>query len=627
MNKTLFGLALLSYSWETNKKDIIDSYVPLVCSTIRANGQKKVTKELVQKNLMQNYGINIPLGATESILRRMSKNELLTKEAGEYNVNTDKVYATIKESKRDELNAAFDTLVIELRKYAREQFQVEFSNEDLEAGLIDFFKQNDLDLLFANINGNSVLPPVKESKKAKYIIAKYITNLQKENPSKFGIVLKLAKGYAIATLITYEEIQNFSGNLKDVEIFLDAPIVFNLLGLNGDSNLKLTQELVEILRSNGAKLRIFEVNHGEVIKTIQDAINRLRTKNFAITKSSRVLRTAIRENISSQQLQIKLNQVDSILSQFAIGKMPSPSLNEHEFQYQIDEGQLTSMIEELYKKNEEDKIPWYKANQIERDVESISNIFKLRKRTQATSLKNSKAILLTSNEIIAFAAKRYERAEWPFASLIPVCLTDIFLSTILWSNYPAKNDNLKIKQLISECYDIIELDNKLLTKFYEDVKKMHEESKITDEQFYLLNASNLTYTLLEQKTLNDIEEYTDKTPAEILEDLQSKIKADLLKERQRLERIDLNLRKISRFSAKAVFILIAGVLIGLSVFLRAKNPVLDATWFNIISWSVAALLAIFGFLRWLEWIPTRLKIETAIDDYIYNLLRSKIGRD
>lgn len=626
MNKTLFGLALLSYNWDKHKKDIIDSYIPLVCNTIRAKTHNKVSREIVQADLIESYGINIPLGAIETILKRMSKDSLLNKLAGEWLVNYDKVCDTVKNSQKDELDIAFKELVSDLNRYSQEVFSIQLTTEEIELGLITFFKENDLDLLFASNNGDSVLPNVKESKKAKYIIAKFITDLQTKEPKKFSMVLKLAKGYTIASLITYDDIQHYSGNLSDVEIFLDAPIIFNLLGLNGESNLKLGKELIDALKMNGAKLRVFEVNYGEVIKTIQDAIKRLNSKNYEITKSSRILRTAVRENISAQQLQIKLNQLDSMLKAFSITKVISPSLSKEDYKFQINEPKLTETIEDLYKRDEYRKIPWYKANQIERDVESISNIFKIRKRTQATSLKASKAILLTSNEFIAYAAKKYERNEWEFKSTIPVCVTDIFLSTILWANYPTKNENLNIKQLISECYNIIELDNRLLNRFYDDINRMHKENIITDEQFYLLSASNLTYTLLEQKTLNDIDEYTDKTPSEILEDLQLRINAGLIAEKEKLSTIDNNIRKLSKFLAKSTFILIAGLLIGIYLILKAKNPKLDTNIWNISAWSISGIIGAFGFLRWMEVIPTKLKVESTVDDFIFNKLKNLLSK-
>jgi hypothetical protein len=622
MNKTLFGLALLSHNWNNHKKDIFDSYVPLVCQTIIDKSHNLTSREHTQDDLLENYGINISLGACESLLKRMVKNGILTKNTtNEYIIHSSPLNEAVKHSQRDDLNRGFRVLVIEIKKYSKEVFTIDLSSEEIELGLINFFRDNDLDLLFANNDGKSVLPNVKESRKAKYIIAKYITDSKDSNPERFQVILKLAQGYAIASLITYQDIQSYSGNLADVEIFLDAPIIFSLLALNGESNLMLARELIEVLNINRAKLRVFEINYGEVIKTIQDSIRRLNENDYVLAKSSRVLRTAVRENISSQQLQIKLNQLEEILTKYKIEKQDIPPIVE--WKYQIDQNKLSKTIEELYQGNKDtDYIPWWKSNQIERDVDAISGIFRIRKAQQAISLKNSKAIFLTNNDLIAFATRKYEQAEWPYKSTIPACVTDIFLSTILWANYPTKNDALNITQLMSECYNIIELDNRLLNRFYDDITKMHKDNIITNEQFYLLNSSNIAYSLLEKKTLNDIEVYTDKTPREILEDIEYQRNGELEAERNKLKRIDDKFIKYSKFIGTSVFYLLAGLIIVIYLIAKTFSPDIETTLLNNTIFVISLLIGAFGFMRWMEWIPTKTIIESKAQNWAYNKIKN-----
>ncbi len=620
MNKTLFGLALLSHNWNNHKKDIFDSYVPLVCQTIMDKSHNLTSREQTQSDLLENYGINISLGACESLLKRMVKNGLLTKNTtNEYLVHPNPVNEAVKYSEREDLNRGFRLLVIEIKKYSKGVFTIELSSDEIELGLINFFRDNDLDLLFANNDGKSVLPNVKESRKAKYIIAKFITDSKSSDPERFQVILKLAQGYAIASLITYQDIQSYSGNLVDVEIYLDAPIIFSLLGLNGESNLMLARELVEALNTNHGKLRIFEVNYGEVIKTIQDTIRRLNENDYLLAKSSRVLRTAVRENISSQQLQIKLNQLEEILTKYKIEKRDIPSVGE--WKYQIDENKLTNIIGELYQGSDSKNIPWYRANQIDRDVDAIGGIFRIRKAQQAISLKKSKAIFLTNNDLIAFATRKYEQSEWPYKSTIPACVTDIFLSTILWANYPTKNDALNITQLMSECYNIIELDNRLLNRFYDDITKMHKENIITNEQFYLLNSSNIVYSLLEKKTLNDIEIYTDKTPREILEDIEFQRNAELEAERDKLRKIDDKFTKYAKFIGTSVFYVIAGLIILIYLIAKTFSPGIETTLLNNIVLITSLVIGAFGFMRWMEWIPTKTMIESKVQNWAYNKLK------
>lgn len=628
MNKALFGLALLSYNWEIHKKDIIDSYIPLICEILQNKGYTTISRDIIKTDIEDAFGITIPILAIEGILKRMTKEDIIKNERGSYYVNHTNVGKWVNNKHKTEIDSSFADITENIIQYSKTEFDISFEKTDVEDGLINFLKENDLEILFASSDGTSILPKVPESKKMKYIIAKFVFYIQDKDKNKFNNLVRLAKGYSIASLITYKDLQNYSGKLDKVEIFFDAPIFFNLLGLNGDSNLKSTLELVEILKNNGAKLRVFEINYGEVVKTIQDAIDRLRSGKYDILKSSRVLRTAVRENISSSNLQIKLNQLENVIEVNKIDKVQSPNLNSSEHKYQISEEKLTESIKQLYSSSSHGKISWWKIDGIDRDVTAISNIFKIRQNNLANSLKNSKAILLTTNESIAFASKKYESTDWNWKSVIPPCMTDVFLSTILWANYSVKNDNLKIKQLISSCYSITELDNKLLNKYIGDVKRMHSESKISDEQFYLLSSSNLTYNMLEKKTLNDFDDYTDKTPSEILEDLEIKIRQETEYERDRISKIELQLARYSKILAKIITYLILILIIGLSLFLRYLNPKIDGEKtkiIDVVSYTLAGLLSIFGFLRWKDIIPPLPKIEERMENWFLNNLRKIIS--
>ena len=404
----------------------------------------------------------------------------------------------------------------------------------------------------------------------------------------------------------------------NVEIFLDAPIIFNLLGINGESNLALANELIETLKKNGAKLKVFEINYEEVVSTISDAIERLKTGRYDLYRSSRVLRTAVRESYSATQMQVKLNQIDDLLNKHLIEKVQSPNIENNK--YEIDHNKLSEVIEGIYTLNGEKNLPIYKKNQIERDVEVVSYIYRLRKDTSIINLKSSKAILLTSNEAVAFASKHNEISSNRLKPTIPPCLTDVFLATILWANYPIKNDNLNTKRLISECYANIELDNKLLQKFCEDIEKMHNEQSITEEQFHLINSSNLSYKLLEKLTLNDIEEYTDKTPSEVVEDLINALKHGEIV-------MDDNVKIISNKLGVGIFWAILITLILITLFTRLITPSLSDTLYGKFSWIISLLLGFFGLFRWAGKVPPREYIISYFSKLIYKSMMKILRRE
>lgn len=619
MNRTFLGLAFLNYNWENNNKDIIDSYVPLACSCIVSKKCTQINRDDLQLEFKQIYGLdNITLGAVESILKRMVKDGLLIKEAGIYTIVKEKVYALHQKTEKKEIETDYNKTIDDIIKYSKEKFNIEYDKKNIEDGLLAFLAEFDVDLILDKEGIENNFSKIKESKKLKYIISKYIISIKELNKKEFKNIIAISQGHAIASLITYKDVENYTGKLNDVEIYIDAPIIFNLLGINGESNLALANELISELKKNGAKLKIFEINYEEVISTIGDAIERLKTGSYDLYKCSRVLRTAVRESYTPTLLKIKLNQVEDLLNKHDIEKLSSPIIESHK--YEIDQNRLSEIIENIYTNNGIKHLPFYKKSQIERDVEVISYIYRIRKNNYISNLKSSKAILLTSNEAIAFASKHNEVSTNKVKPTIPPCLTDVFLATILWSNYPSKNKNLNIKRLISECHANIELDNKLLQRFYEDIEKMHKEQRITDEQFYLINSSNLSYKLLEKLTLNDIDEYTDKTPAEVVQETINALKHGE-------EVIDGNIKRISNRIGSIAFWLILIILIILTLCTRLIAPSLSTTIYGKFSWIISLLLGCFGLFRWANKVPPRERVISYFGNLIYKAIMKFLKKE
>lgn len=620
MNKTLFGLAYINYQYELKNKDLIDSYIPLICKIALKKRYNEIDREQLQVDFNEEYGMILPIGVIETVLKRMVKSKIVNKNIGSYRIDLAELEKLKFSDEPKNLENDYITIVREINNFSIENYQISFSQNEIEDGFLAFLKEYDLDLLFASDDQKIISFNIKESRKVKYIISKYILNLISLNDKKYDIILKIAKGYAIASLITYKDISNYSGNLSKVDIYLDAPILYNVLGLNGDANILLTKELLNSLNENGGNLKVFNVHYSELINSLTDAVEKLRTKSYDISKSSRLIKTAVRENISSSSIQLKINQLNEILSKYNI-EIESPIfIYSEDKAFQINENKLQSEIENLYN-SKNGSVPWYISNQIENDVQSIANIFKIRKATIASSLKNCKAILLTNNEMIAYVAKRFEKDEWVYKSTIPVCLTDIFMSTILWANYPISNESLNIKRLMCECYYVTDLDNKIIRRYYEDIQKMHIDNTITDEQFHLLNASNLAYELLEKRTLNDIELYASSTPREILDEIEGQYKEQIQTEKNINEKIFSKIDRFSNLIGKGFFILISVLLTFSILLVKFYNPNINE-WIYYPMLCLAVFLAIFGVLRWAEVIPNRKAIEQNIAFNVSKLIKA-----
>ncbi len=163
---------------------------------------------------------------------------------------------------------------------------------------------------------------------------------------------------------------------------------------------------------------------------------------------------------------------------------------------------------------------------IQRDIKSISAVNKLRGRKKPNILKEAGYILITTNSSLAYANKCFEIEEYGKNFFIPVCLTDIFIGTLIWLEQPSRVEELNKKKIIADCFAALKPNRILLKKFLDEVETLRKNQEITEDDYYLLRSSSLVRESLTEKTMGDTDNFVPKTSLEIL----SEIKRDAYKE-------------------------------------------------------------------------------------------------
>lgn len=627
IQKPLIAYSVLNYIWSKDQ-DILDTYIPLVCSCILKNNLQEVTRNDIEHWFLQEYGLNnLTKGACESIIRRMIKIGYLKNENHKYLVIQDKIVEYVENAKTIEhADTDFSYLIAAIIKYANDKYSLHFTNDEVEQAILDFLQSHDGDLLLQEEKLVDILEKQKQGKtnktKLKFIISKFLLQSQEQDRVSLEKMVNLAKGHILSSLLSMKDFSAYQGKLNNVIIALDTPIIYSILGLNDKANIELMRELISRLKDLGAQFIIFEQNYNEVHNTLNSTTYLLRTKNYDLEHSSRLLRYAVRRNISADKLQMYLHQLDDTLTQWQITREVAPN-NITNYQ-EIDVEKLTELISNIYNNKGETDLQEYQKELINTDVDTISYIFRMRGNVAATSLKNCKAILLTTNAAIAYAS-RYPKLS-NIVHAIPVCMTDIFLSTILWMNFPSKNTALNERLLMSECSRNITLDDKILQRFYADVVQMHEQNLITEEQVLLANTSKLTIKLLENKTFNDESLYTDTTTEEILQEMELTRNRENKDLKGKLNRHDNNIKRFANILAYACYWLVWGVLI---VIFLIKNYIDISTWKCV--WKIAFKVlfivpALWGLCSHAGVIPSKINFINKIANFFYekiNLLLEK----
>lgn len=636
MDNTLCSLAYITSLWE-KKQDIFDTYIPLFCQCIVEywDGASSISHIQAKDWIDKRYGLsNLTYGAAKTIMSKMANKGILANSNGEYKVFITEVTKNLRTQDID-FEKEMTILCKNITEYAQSVFNLTITEGSIMSGIMLFVDTYAADLILKKTEiFKEKLEHVRESKKAKYIISRYVIDSQEKGDTDvFKLLVQIARGYLLTNVVSFTDLESYVGKLNNVKIALDAPIIYNLLNLNGDANYKMSCELMDILKKNGAKFIIFYENENEVIQTINDAISRLTSKDYNLKYSSRLLRTAVRESYSIGYLQSKLNELDTLYKQYEIVTEDAP---ESQKGYQeVEMKKLKDIIVSIYTGNGKRKLRKYLEDTIDIDVDTISYIFRIRGNQNARNLKQSKAILVSTNKAIAFASTSKSISK--VQHIIPACVTDVLLSTIMWRNFPSACNSLNQLLLMSECYTNVELDDNLFQVFYQELEKKYKSKSITKEQYATTATSRLVTSLLEKKTFNDPELFTDMTLTEIIQEVQEDMEQTLQDERDartsdreqylaQINKDEKHVGRLSLFLARGMYWLLW--LCCASIFLKVKGW--DVRAYDYLDWKLYVCIAAFLFTAWFglfnhaQIIPSKLRIIGFLDRFIFRLL---MGRD
>lgn len=524
MNRTLLSLAIIKSHWEKNKVDYIDNFVPMVASLAVQKKYNEIQLDTFQTDFTERFGLKIPINALITIFNRARKNGIFKREQGKYILDSNNFEKNDFTIESTDIERKFRKVISSIVVYSEKEFELKVEEEEVENALLAFLKQHDLDILFAATD-KSVLPSVESSKKLKYLISSFVLFAVDSEPELFQFLLDISVGHALSGAILYSEFNSFSGKLKNLNIYIDTPLILALSGYNGDFKKSSVEELLKILNEEKANLFILETTRGEVDSILNDCHNWLEKGGYDLGKSSRILRYCHRHGINATDVEQKIVALDSILESLNIIATTVPSHVDN-VEFQVDEKELKRTIQRTYKNiiHNYDLQDYSKQATIDRDVKVLSGIYRFRQGYKPKTIKDSKDIFITSNTALAFASRIFESKENGSSFTIPTCLTDIFLGTVIWLQSPQKIENLNTKKFIADCYSATQPSNELIKKYIQEVEKLKKEKSINNDEYYLLRTHRASLNLLEKKTMGDPEAFDGSSAEDILDSIMDSIK-------------------------------------------------------------------------------------------------------
>jgi hypothetical protein len=509
-NQHLITYAMMSVN-DSNDMDYFDSFVPFIKEALVKIGRETISSNELKNDIKDLFDLDLPINVVNTILRKRLRPKGYIKLVDRtYKPDFEKLQDSTFDEKRLILLEQHEKLICDFKAFASYSFNLEVKTEEAEMVLKKFIERHQLSLLDKfNNHQNIEQDGRKFLEQVELVFSKFIRNSIENHLVNYKYLMNIVKGTLLTNLLYFNDLSTVEMKFKGTEVFFDSTFIVYALGLAGQARQEPCLELINMLKESNAILRVFRHNIEEIIGILEWC-----KKNLASGASD--FHGTIAHFNSMGYGPSEIERLIYALEGEIEGKLKVKIVNQVNFddhQFVMDEAELTEQLKHNMK--------YTRMNALERDVQSVSAIMRLRKGKQSLHVENSRAVFITSNFTLANQVRTFFLNE-DVPRLIPPVLHDTVITNLVWLKNPSKRPNLPEKCLIADCYAAAAPKEHLWNRYIETVKIYEKANELSREDLVLLRYSHGVREVLVDKTLGDEDAITIGTVQEILQEIKSK---------------------------------------------------------------------------------------------------------
>ncbi len=584
-DRVLVSMAILEVNWNTDSKSYLDNFVPFVVEALLREREPEGDAEFTKSALQKHFGLNLPISIVRSIRKRAVA-------AGHAERGLDGSFRLLEEARDLDRNISEDqsrllrqqqSLVAALRLHVREKYSVEWQDKDSRAAIFDYVDRHASKLLSAATRGEA--SPVWDSSAGsnsgtESMVASFVKTLFLEDAEKFEYFVQIVKGSMLASSMYLPAGSDRRASFTNTTLYFDTPLLLAALGYDGDVSRAAVSEVVSLARSQGARVATFPHVVRETRGVLQGASNRLR---FRATREARrsVDNFLAESGLEPSDVLAAADSVAEDLAALSIEVDETPGREQHFFSVS-ETDLLQAIVDGVYYSRPENNGP-------QRDIDSITAVYRLRGGREGDRLETSRAVFVTTNRALIDVVKRFPdfaRQGWPIAVHVDQ------VASILWLKEPTSAPDLPRNQVIADCLALLTPKAAIWNDYMDRVDRLLERGELSEEQVLLMRSTIESQAALMAETRGGAERLTDTTVLAVLSRLEDSLQAPLREElkaansqvenlRQRsarelaeADRRDAELRKLASANLEAEARLdrarrrVSGIAAGLALFVR-----------------------------------------------------------
>ena len=303
---------------------------------------------------------------------------------------------------------------------------------------------------------------------------------------------------------TSSSVSTAAARERDIQIYLDIGVVSRALGYYGDEQKVAVDEMFKMARESGYSLYMFEHTLDELQHAISAAASHLHMTGAVF--HGPMIKYALKMGMTPADLLLQSKTLPNRVRGLNIEVVPTPP---HDIPLTLDERELDHRIEiGVQQENPRAR---------ERDIDSLTSVFRLRGGEPKETLDSCVAIFVTHNKSLQDVAHRFFKDHFKKESsknVVQLCMTDAVFSSRLWTKLPTTVDWRPRNQVIAFALSNLAPAKGVRDSFLSRLRDLVDKERLNPETALYVEFSAFTNELLAlEYRLGDV---IDEAEAEVV---------------------------------------------------------------------------------------------------------------
>jgi hypothetical protein len=490
-NALLVSFAMLRVRWDDQNSSYIDNFVPLVAHCVKSSGAATIATQDLQRQLKERFGLVIPQHALGTVIKRGARQGLFRVKNHMLVPDEQALQATNLEPSYQRAQRAYTQLLNKFVTFVKEKYGRELSEPEVDDAFLAYVTDRAIPIVRLTLLGQGFQPHLGNLGELELMIADFIVHLSQADVEGFDHLDMIVRGCMLATALYLPDPNDQGRKITDLVVYIDTPVIVELLGLLDDAREEAASELVRLLQGLGARTACFSHTLTETENLLIGSSQMLSAGSTDGRRVNEIVSYAVSRGLGRTQLEIKAATVEGSLRALGITVRDAP---DYRVQTTCDEKRMEEVLQSV--------VGYARPETRHYDVKSLAAIWRLRNGHSQRHLESARAIFLTSNESLVRASANFF-AETPNGFEVPVCTLDSQLATVAWLKKPMAAPDLPKRQIVADCIAALEPGKRLWERFLNVVEQTHEAGGVSEEDYATLRYTVSARRALVEETLGD----------------------------------------------------------------------------------------------------------------------------